>query len=565
MVDGDPRSIDPQEVSHEKDSLSHLIRVRGSDHIFHAVSQTVGWASLRNYFLGEISFRQVPPFLIDNIVGTRPSRYDSFIGKGGSNVRIFMNLDRKIAEPFETGHFLVAIPGEDEHRYYQWLNFFEVDEQKTIDFNEVGSCRVNREEFKFEISGWHDFARQIFLDYLSGKEVDIAHLRPFKIFTNSLKTIWLGYINKKSVGDIQHNDFQPNQPIVCVPKYDPERGYSWLDTYSEEDNQRIIASRRFYKGETKVSDWKGPEIQSLIDWIAGILPLNKTMLVRIPVPGGGKYSLEESYQNVICVDLRNNPGDELALQADADGLYEWINIYKTVSTPEDSTLQFMQSVRVHRDRKIKLGTWVRPDKQRYLDFLDGKLNANQLKPLFLKVGAENQFQLLSYQGKGHRLSLGDKGKFPVGTEVKVTPFADESGNLILEIGDKSESQIYKRYIFSRNDNDFRTIPEDITSYSEVLTFPKLDKTGTYTDTQGCWAPQTYLVEAYKMNPRTFKKLAGMRSRYGAGANGKSIILYNEADFKIALEDKRNPQTSSENTSISPEEADADLDKFLSLD
>lgn len=236
---------------------------------FVAVSQREGLENLKDYLHGAVPFSALKPFLIKK-VWIDPNGYPRVhVDKSErfSRKTIAIVLKKEIQEVFREGNGLLAIPKEDEHKLYQWIDFYKVESSNKVNLEEkVESVRVDTENAKFQGFGWNGHEVQLFLDYLAGKQsIESYKLKEFRIRVWSKKGYSMAYIgsaNRRAIGvNISDPIIGQGQEVIVRPQYDQDHDTTWIEGYvkDEDGNEKHIFSRRFYKGDLKLYQFEERE------------------------------------------------------------------------------------------------------------------------------------------------------------------------------------------------------------------------------------------------------------------------------------------------------------------
>lgn len=418
-------------------------------------SKKEGLERLKDYFDGKRPFCEVHSFLIDSVLGSENSGYQAYVGKVRGK-QIQLKITQDMQQVFRTGGSILATPKEDE--FYKWIDFLSVDQNGyIIPPIPLASCKVDYGVRKFNFISWYGSENQLFLDYLGGQlNIDPSRLRSFRAGVirgvKSLNRIAIGYVNNTSVDTlvVKSHLTEIGSEVIMKPRQDSVKDYSWVEGYAsnKDGEEQLVCSRRFFRGEKRLYPWKGPEVQTFIDWVLGKLSFDEVNpLTVIPDNQSLMIVLEGSQQNNITINLKDHsliPGvDSVILVPTKDNLYEWIEIHKAQDSDQNNNLP-IASFRVKREGKRKLdGTWPGPVKQRYIDFLDNKLDIAALDPLHCTVGANKYIYLFRYRGKPVQLGLKNIGSlFTPGEVTTVTPSVTNEQFVVTVTGQSQQCEVF---------------------------------------------------------------------------------------------------------------------------
>lgn len=228
-----------------------------------ALSQQKGVNGLKSYFDGIKTFRELKPFLIKR-VWVDPKGYPRIHvdkSKKFSRKNISIVLNKETQEVIQEGNGLLAIPKEDDHQLYQWIDFYAVDSNSKVNLEErVESVRVDIKNSRFEGYGWNGYEVQLFLDYLEGEpKISPSQLKEFgtMVKQKSERQVWVAFGmagSERVVVHLNNAYCSPEQKVTNKPQYDPTKEITWIEGFIQEEDgkERQIFSRRFYKGDAKL-------------------------------------------------------------------------------------------------------------------------------------------------------------------------------------------------------------------------------------------------------------------------------------------------------------------------
>ncbi len=308
---------------------------------------------------------------------------------------------------------------------------------------------------------------ELFLDYLQQENtVDPSQLKNFIVNISNSKRAFIPI--KSGIGKHieifipRSESLRPGQRIICRPHYDEALDCIWLEGYVREGGkERRIFLRRFPKKERTVYRSKEPGIQSLADWIHGLIPFDRTQSVVITMEQKHKtINFARSDEKKIIIQLHKIPGlsqfDKVKLVPQKDEVYEWLEVHKM---SEDDNSTRLSTYRISREKPQQLdGSWPGPERQRLREFLDGSLSPDkQLIPFTLPIKSGGRFYLIVYKGKSVELHL-PPSLLPPGKTITISPTINAEGNLILSIS-TDENHVHQKFIFDKQTSKFIKLSE----------------------------------------------------------------------------------------------------------
>ncbi|MBI2029043.1 hypothetical protein HYT02_01365 [Candidatus Gottesmanbacteria bacterium] len=450
--------------------------------------------------------------------------------------RLF-SLSKDLLNLIRKGENIFGIPKQDEYNLYKWVDFYLGDASGRFEETQiVDSYRVDEKNKKIENKNWFGPDIQMFIDYLTGENnINFSQLKPF-----TKKLSKRGYFAKVAGKNInlilnkpQNLNGHQSYEVNFYPKRDEERGYVWLEGYLSRDlnSQAMVCSYRIYPGESKLHQWKGPETQSLIDWINNAL----TFELAQQVTTGFRQSrdrntifIEQSEKNKIVIDLSSrrdlNKEDKFVLIPRKDELYEWVEVYK-LGLP-DSKPTFITYARVNRETRSKLDSlWVGPTRQRYQDYIEGKIGIRDLQSYGITVPLNGDIYLFTDKKNDRSISAYlPSDIFSAGDEVTINLTENNDNKLIIEFRNESDPKKQIRYLYDRQNGSFLKISED----GQVIK-----------NSPGHWSPErvrseaTILIGKHKLTKITYEVFSelgksdlahGISNHYPGGIIQLSIDL-----------------------------------------
>lgn len=439
--------------------------LQGENHQEHLVlSQEEGLHSLRNYFRGNNSFEELTPFVVNEASKLRGSgRFFLRVGKiGRSDICIYANND--LAKFLGNKIPVLALPRQDLDLGYQWLDFYPLESHMGVNLSfPISSYRVDRENSKVITKGWFGPERQAFIDYMSGVDIALQNLRPFKANVSGAQIVIFGYIGEKQVKTRINDPALIGQEILFRPKFDEERGYFWIEGYVEENGEeRFVCTRRVLRGATSFPEvtWKGPEIQSMIDWISGKLPIKLASALVFKIDdSSNQITLTIAENKKVVFGMKDNSklegATELRLIPKEDNLYRWIEVCRDKAGSDTELVSYYRIISSENGDVRVSGMWIGPELQRYADYLDGSITFDKLKPIATTVQPFGFLDLFTFRNKRLSLQLG-RENLPAGTIVNIIPTLDD-GELILEVTTGYVTAVVRRFKYDSQNYSFRTV------------------------------------------------------------------------------------------------------------
>lgn len=452
------------------------------------IDNKTGREKLTKLIKGELTIDDIEPIYVTDfrINGEDAQFYVCYIGS--KPVTISINLTAYKA--YEERGGLLAIPRKNEKFGYQWFDFYEVNQDNRIDLNnKLDSIRFTNNG-KFENQGWNGPERQAFIDYISGNlEVDNPNeLPPFNAkIGNEHKGVY-----RVHIGNYQRRQYRiefsksipiSSEEIFIQPKYDEKRKYEWIEGYDTSDTEHSMPlfTRRIIDVDTKekreskekrrekqIVRWKGPQIQSIVDWAYGRLLIEDIEEGEILVDEDKKHLIRFLGDPNLKINLgeENSSFDKtkpIYLVAKEEEPYKWIEVQQDYNLDDDSRrLISMLRLEVSESKPKLNGNWQGPDKQAIVDYIDGKIDPKYLRRLKLKVGNSKNVYIATFKGKQltvSYLSLMRDNLLSMGDILQAMPTKDDEGELILGIAKENEEHILRRFKYDRNKNHFHVLDE----------------------------------------------------------------------------------------------------------
>jgi hypothetical protein len=427
-----------------------------------AASQKDGLQLMFQYLQGERSFTEVVPTIITDLK-RRENAAPLNVKKLPNGRTVWLNFNLDAYAAYKDSGRLLLLPQEDERFGYQWLDVYPLKEDSVIDTQEIiQSFRINQENKRFESQGWYGPDKQAFFDAVTGK-VDAAgddSLPEFRERISKNGNIFLGSIRRRNIKIHFDKPLQTtDSEVVVVPRIDSQRGYVWIEGYDPADGkrERQLFNRRAIDGENgiEILAWKGPEVQSLIDWMHGRLPLHAVAIVESSIRQEARVSNIYLHATNLMLQLGStniNRDEPVQIIAHEDSLYKWLEVQQ-VNT-QDSEISVVGRFQVEdREGQVKInGKWHGSQRQRLIDCLDGKIPPGELQDMEAVIGAEGHIYICTYHGRNVTLVARNK-LFSEGDSVLLVPSVEE-GNLIIDIYKPGESEVSKRYIFDTEKKNF---------------------------------------------------------------------------------------------------------------
>lgn len=556
--------------------LINFVQANGDILIIEAEQQRRGFEKIRDLLSGKMSFAEVTPFTIDEYSG-HPKARDSFLVAvvGGKQINLHANDETR--QVLDTGGEILVIPKQDDKNLYQWLELYEVRDGASNSQSLVQSSRVLIDSLNLDSQYWTGPEKQVFLDFLGGKdEIEGSDLREFRATLSKKRILNIGFIGSKKVKIYVGNPLcTPGCKIISRSRFNSERELFFLegyvvDTYGKEQQ---VYTRRFSKGDINLyktsraafrfEESASSDIHIFNEWLTGVLPFEKAVPVSIQVTEGTRgISLGKRF---ISFNSQVKPGDKLLFLPKKDTVYEWFEVIKRDTGQAEGDV-VLNSYRIHREKGgVRLDShWPGTERQRLVDYLDSKLSSSELTTI-PAICEGIGINLFNYKNKRLRLWLA-RDIVSQGDKLIIVPRFDDNGNLILEVSKEDGNSILRRFILDRKDLAIRALPDNLQEIN-LATVPRVDESGKFVDKDNeLWAPIGYFHQAYNLDYKTVYKYTKGISRVMVGMDqiGRFTELYSETDVSKALEQIKGVRESEKDLmeSISAEEADADLDKFL---
>lgn len=594
--------------------------------VVHPVGQRVGKEVLIGLAKGKMSPAEALPIYVTDLRRRKSNPSGTlYLGKDVSGI----TLDSEVMKVYEKNGAVLFVPKEDKKFGYKWIDIYAVDKENKVDINNrSGSLRIRVGTGKIESQGWYGPELQAFLDYITMNLIleDPSMLLPFAIRRIKGGNLYIGRVGERNITTPFHEKTSAEK-LLIIPKYKRKFGYFWIDGYEYDDpiKAKPCFTRRVLFGEgfgedVRIVDWKGPEIQSVIDWIYGKIPTSMMEAVQIQIDSDIKYS--NIYLGIpsLMLQLGGNANFDKSqvayLIAREKGLYKWLEIQQ--DNIDLGKRRIVSKLLLETSSGIPklIGGWIGPEKQALVDYIDGKVDANQLEKINATLNSNKIAHIVDHKGEELTVALRTV-VFKEGDVVTLMPLVDDSGNLVLEITKTDNpGAILARSIYDKDENRFRTTsleaalsqsrkplnywtPEKIREtaiqlrdqYGDLTTdlirgemsifiaavatkYPggwiqlrrdigmiQADRSGTYVDQSGkVWAPLIVVVKAAHVDFGTAGRILAKshpEQKEGRGFNGKKVKFY---DLKGALEiikvynDDKSKQspTRSEQSLITPE-------------
>jgi len=247
------------------------------------IDQKTGREKLAKLLKSEITIEEIDPIFLASIKGEGKTRLRLHDHNSAT-----INLKPEAYKAYEKYGALLALAQKDKRFGYQWLDFYPVEQDGTVDLNKkLDSVRVNTDTGKFENRGWYGPEQQAFLDYLSGS-LSIENPSNLPTFTtkiirfkNNRQGIYLGRVKGQNLAlDFRRSLQVDSSEIIIMSKYDPQRKYFWIEGYDVDDpeNSHALFVKKIIlddSGRIKIANWNGPRIE----W-AAVTPEERITLIE---------------------------------------------------------------------------------------------------------------------------------------------------------------------------------------------------------------------------------------------------------------------------------------------
>lgn len=288
----------------------------------------------------------------------------------------------------------------------------------------------------------HSEGVQLFLDYLRGDEaIEPSMLMSFKkrvdLGVHKGRYIGIGHIGGKAVYTHLPIHIDSGEEVTFVPNYDSVRKYFWFNIFVSDEKGNVTGkfSKRILKEERRLCEWKGPNVQTIVDWVSGSVPLSLVKPVTLPVERKILF-LESSRDRNLCLTLKRavSKGDKVTLVCQEDELYKWIDVYKE-DVPDGGERASIASYRVvKREGVYRLDSkWSGPERQRYIDYLNGEIEFSKLQPLRVMIYENGSIYLFPYARKVIHANIRSFPEFNPGDVLIFSPTLEDEDYLWLKV------------------------------------------------------------------------------------------------------------------------------------
>jgi len=465
------------------------------------IDQKTGREKLIKLIRSDISIDDIDPIYITDLQEYRDKTVQLYIGRIDSSISI--NLNQNTYRSYIDTGALLAIPKKNLKFGYQWLEFYAV-KNNTVALNDMLQSTRITDDGKFENDSWHGYEHQAFMDYMSGnlKIDDLNELPPFiaKVVYGG-KAVYLGgYGTRKNSIHYEVTSGLPIlnsfREVIIKLKHDPKRNYVWIEGYDVADTEqkRPLFKRRIIdldtqgddqeqedKKKKKIVAWKGPQIQSIIDWAYGRLPIDDAEKATVVLNQDIKRYQLLGNLLALNIDIRDNKQidikEPLYLVAKEDDLYKWLEIQQdnNLNSGNNRRIISMFRLEVYEGAPKLNGNWQGPDRQAIVDYIDGKIDPKYLKRVKLKVGNTISCYIAMFKSKQLHISMSPLLKnnlLSVGDTMQVVPITNEASELILGIARENEEEILMRYKYDRKKGNFYVLDEQNEETSSQLISPE---------------------------------------------------------------------------------------------
>lgn len=428
--------------------------------IVRPINQREGREKLGQIIKGEVSPEDVPPIYVTDLRKRKTENSSTFyIGKGYRDI----SFGEKVTKEFEDSGEVLLIPREDKRFGYKWVEVYGIKEGIVNVDSNLNSLRVNQQKGAIEVFGWYGPEKQPFLDYISGR-LSVSDPSELPSFTeeNQVNGIYLARIDGKNL-QIPIRVPSSIKKVRMVPQHDPHYGYSWLEGYDAEKNdQQVVLSTRIITNKTekgwnaKFVDWKGPQIQAMSDWIKGRFPTSMMGEIQAMVDSDNRMPIVSLGENLPIL-LKYSAFDRekpVYFLPKEKGQYKWIEVQQEDENNNRRTITLVR-VATSLGSPILKRSWVGPERQAILDYVDGEVDSSQLEPFRGRLDNSKGVYVATRNDKGLKISLRSVG-FNEGDEVELLPSVDEDGNLIIEVKKGDSETILARSVFNKTINQFNT-------------------------------------------------------------------------------------------------------------
>ena len=440
----------------------------GAELAVDVLSQRAGLDRMLDFLVGNVGFQDLKPVYLTDIRPKENKRFGKIYGEVHVKRGVpALSFEERVYQEYQKHGVLILVPNQDTQFDYVWFDLYPFN-NGAVDFNtELSSIRLNRETGKIEIAGWYGPEKQAFLDYSSGKLAlaDNVALPVFKGRVYKNGDIYIGRTNNTNIRILFNSPIlEPGSEAVIDPNIDRDRGYFWVEGYAPDDIARSgkLFSRRVVQGDdgkVEIIDWKGPEIQSLIDWCHDRLPIGLTK--EAAVAFDPKISIPQVFLGAenMLIRLRNNPNFDRNRPAYLVAREK--NIYKWIAVEQDDIEGKRVVIRTSLVEKIGgnptlNSNWPGIERQLILGYLHGRVKSEQLESFIANVASGGFVYVARYHSKDLKLALRSIA-FRTLDKVLLSPLIDDDGNLAFNVTKTDDPDtILARAKFDKNTNSFKT-------------------------------------------------------------------------------------------------------------
>lgn len=373
-----------------------------------------------------------------------------------------ISLNERTYEAYRTYGALVLLADTNRKLGYQWMNVFAAKSFNAVDLNEpLHSIRINQATRQFETVGWFGPERQAFFDYIYEKIKlkSPEELPEFKCNVSS-NGVYLGrYEGRNYVIPLHGLKNNSLREVVVKPRFSNEHGYFWLEGYPINDNLRtkpLFSRRIIYENETenhfKMIDWKGCQIQSLVDCIYGRLPASNFKPFEFLLDPDLKVPnlyLEGSALMLQLHSIKDRKKPILVTFKEYSS-YRYIDVY------QEGEEIYSALVSYDPEGKPKLnGSWPGIGRQLIMGYLDHVVNSEDFQKIEGTLNVNKTVYICKYKGKDLNITLRTTA-FREGEKVTIVPAEGDQGELILYVYKEGADQPSAKSVFNQDTGTLTT-------------------------------------------------------------------------------------------------------------
>lgn len=296
-----------------------------------------------------------------------------------------------------------------------------------------------------------------FLEVLGGTKTinEAMTLSPFSANYGG----WGFYLGRYREKDYQFTakglPINPGTTVRIEPHFDPERKYFWIDGFKVDGSDPLFTKRILLGEKPPIQAWKGPVIQSTVDWIYGKHDYSKSQEV--------KHDCAQSHTAVyldrnLIVYLNNPQLDKskpVFIVPKEKNPYKWLEIQQEDPNKEERSIFSKVFVDESSDGVTLRKGWQGPEIQAVLDVIEEKKTPGILESFESVVRNGRRVHLLRLGQKDLKFSF--SRLISEGDKVTVTPSVNSNGELIFDVIENSSGNHIYRAVFDRSTNSLKGV------------------------------------------------------------------------------------------------------------